>query len=70
MSRSDNLIYRVIREDGSLVGWTGRGSDPFTNKASAKRRATQLTNEAKRYSPTSLAYKVQVAEAEWSDLDE
>lgn len=63
-------IYRVIREDGSPVGWTGRGSDPFTNKASAKRRATQLTNEAKRYSATSLGYKVQVGEVEWRDLGE
>lgn len=62
-------IYRVVREDGEPVGWTGRGSDPFTNKPSAKRRATQLTNEARQYrGPTALGYKVQVAHVEWSDL--
>lgn len=61
-------IYRVIREDGSPAGWTGRGSDPFTNKVSAKRRATYLTNQHKMYGGTK--YKVQVAEVEWKDLDE
>lgn len=61
-------IYRVVREDGSEVGYTGRGSDPFTSKTSAKRRATYLTNQHKMYGGTK--YKVQVAEVEWKDLDE
>jgi hypothetical protein len=59
-------IYRVVREDGSEVGYIGRGSDPFTNPAAAKRRATQLTNESKRYG-SGEKYKVQVAYAEWED---
>jgi hypothetical protein len=63
-------VYRVVREDGDLVGFTGRGSDPFSRKASAKARATQLTKEAKRYSPESLGYKVQVTETNWRDLNE
>lgn len=61
-------IYRVVREDGSLVGSIGRGSDPFTNKAAAKRRATQLTNGARYYG--GGVYKVQVAEPVWKDLDD
>lgn len=61
-------IYRVVREDGSEVGYIGRGSDPFTNKSAAKRRATQLTNEQKLYGGTK--YKVQVSETDWKDLDE
>lgn len=61
-------IYRVVREDGSEVGYTGRGSDPFTNKASAKRRATFLTNQHKMYG--GIKYKVQAATVEWKDLYE
>lgn len=61
-------IYRVVREDGALVGYTGRGSDPFTNKDSAKRRATYLTNQHKMYGGTK--YKVQVGTVEWDDLNE
>lgn len=63
-------IYRVVREDGTLVGHTGRGSDPFTNLAAAKRRATQLTNESRRVHPDHPAYKVQVAYADWEDFRE
>jgi hypothetical protein len=63
-------IYRVVREDGSEVGHLGRGSDPFTNKAAAKRRATQLTNESTRYGVDPTKYKVQVSYAEWEDLNE
>lgn len=62
-------IYRVVAEDGSEVGYTGRGSDPFTRKASAKSRATQLTNEYKRYGG-GTKYKVQVAYVEWEDLND
>ncbi len=61
-------LYRVVREDGALVGHTGRGSDPFTNPAAAKRRATQLTNEARRFNPKAMGYKVQVTYAEWEDF--
>ena len=61
-------IYRVVREDGTLFGSVGRGSDPFTNKAAAKRRATYLTNQHRMYGGTR--YKVQVAKPEWKDLDE
>lgn len=62
-------IYRVVHEDGSPVGHIGRGSDPFTNKSAAKRRATQLTNESTQYGPR-YRYKVQVAYVEWEDLNE
>jgi len=62
-------VYRVVREDGELENWTGRGSDPFSSKGSAKRRATQLTNQAKRSHPRALGYKVQVATVEWEDLN-
>lgn len=68
---ADNKIYRVVREDGSLVGTIGRGSDPFTNKAAAKRRATELTNGSIRFhGEDHVKYKVQVAEPTWEDLDE
>lgn len=63
-------IYRVVREDGALVGCTGRGSDPFTRKTSAKQRASQLTTQARRYNRKAMGYKVQVAEPEWEDLDD
>lgn len=61
-------IYRVVRVDGAEVGMTGRGSDPFTNISSAKRRATYLTTQHKMYGGTK--YKVQVADVEWKDLDD
>lgn len=63
-------IYRVVNADGTEVSFVGRRSDPFTRKASAKSRASQLTNEARRYSPEHPGYKVQVSYAEWEDLNE
>jgi hypothetical protein len=64
-------IYRVVEEGGAEV-YMGRGSDPFTEKSSAKRRAGQLNNDSKRrerfgYNPTK--YKVQEADVIWKDLD-
>lgn len=70
---SDQYVYRVIREDGEAA-WEGRGSDPFTDLGSARRRATKLTNDEKKsvwyrdddYVPKK--YKVQQSKVEWEDF--
>jgi len=74
----ENYVYRVVRDDGE-VAWEGRGSDPFTNLGSARRRATKLTNEEKRYGqwweeegrtcPPPHTWKVQRTKVEWEDFE-
>jgi hypothetical protein len=59
-------VYRVIRNDGMTI-WEGRGSDPFTRRASARARATKLNNERIRWGEDHPGYKVQRAVVEWED---
>lgn len=37
-------VYRVVHLDGRQA-YTGRGSDPFTNLGSARRRRSTLNND-------------------------
>lgn len=65
----DNYVYRVVTEDGQPA-WEGRGSDPFTQVGSARRRKSKLNNEAANgVWDNGTRYKVQRSKVEWEDFE-
>lgn len=72
-------VYRVVTQDGKPV-WVGRGSDPFTDRTSARRRKGQLDKASVRdhanakqrgwSERTIVKHKVQRAQVTWEDDDE